>query len=682
VNENKYCFFITDVNTDWDDLIVFDLETVSTIEEMRALKESAVPDLKYLDVRNSKYVAFAVNKKYPQFRIKSFRFRNAGNWRIYYNHEELDYVTIAHVLIDVLEELDLKGFVAHKFDFLLFLHVGYKLINQKGTLLLSIGKKKRYRLVDTLKIGKACGSTSLDELAKTFGVRGKNTDTAKTLQEYVVNDVLILTRIIEKFKKLGIEGTPTKTGRKYIYEVMIEKGMKSIYSSVDVPLDYIGGRVETFWHYAEKGNVFDANSLYPSVMAEFLFPAVTRENVRLDVAGNSFAEIVIEERNAEVLREISKEITPFKIKEAFENHWNDYHFLLHVKVNGVRERFKPFEDILLKYFPFSYVSYDNKRLFKFNPKAIYQVQGYEVFWLAFFDYEIVRARMFNVDKYVFSELYKELYYKRLLLKKRNDTRQLLLKIVMNSSYGIMGLRDTFVDFYTREKVIEELGKNEAYVEYVKNAVRFQRESEVYRNVVTNVNYLLFADGKNGAITGRKFSFFSVPLWATTITSHARFWLQCVILSLVLRGYKVFYCDTDSVFTDADYHVFKELGLLGEDMLQWKNEYEFRNAYFFAPKTYILTANGETKIKAKGIGKTVYRELVVQSSKNPYPRVMIKRIFNPTTVPKKIPTDEFESVYNENGLRFIDAFEEVLSKFGEDYPELYDKITQLVLTADV
>jgi len=673
----NYSFFITNVNTPWDDLIIFDIETVENIEKMREVVLKNEINLEYLDVRNAKYIAFAINAKYPKLHIKGFRSRLVSNWRIYYNVEKITYEEMALTLLEIAFKLNLKGFCAHngnKFDFLIFLHAGFKLINKKGSLTLRVNNKY-FKLIDTLKIGRSCSALSLEQLARTFKVEGKNLKEADNIYEYVINDVVILTRIIEKFKKLGIEGTPTRTGRKYIYEIMKQRNIKRIKSEINFPLDYIGGRVETFWHYAKKGHVYDANSLYPSVMANFLFPKLEKNKIKVIDVSNKFAYELIESQNKEVLKHLN-DFTPFNFKNAFEKVWKNLHVLVHVKIKGVRKEYKKFEKIFLKYFPFSYVDRKNRRIFKLTNNEIYQIQSYEVLWLIFYDYEIVKAKVFYVEPYIFSELYKTLYRDRKILKQKGDMRQLLLKIVMNSSYGIMGLRDPFIKEITKQEALSLLYENKNYVEFIKQKTRFGHKGVEFVFKISN-NRIFITNDNKAYYWGKKFSFMSVPLWATTITSHARFWLQCVIFSLAFRGFKIFYCDTDSVFTDCDQSEFSKLNILGSDMLEWKHEYSFEDGYFFAPKTYIIKTNGETKIKAKGIGANIFRKIVVQSEKNPIPRIMFKRIFNPDIAPKKIPDNNFESVYNIDNIKFYDAFKNIFSLFSRDYPELYSQIREYV-----
>ena len=88
--------------------------------------------------------------------------------------------------------------------------------------------------------------------------------------------------------------------------------------------------------------------------------------------------------------------------------------------------------------------------------------------------------------------------------------------------------------------------------------------------------------------------------ASYITSTARLKLFKAIYSIINRGGQIYYCDTDSIYTniqlDNEYISDIELG-------KWKLEYKVDKARFFGSKSYIIVKdNGEQLIKFKGIPK--------------------------------------------------------------------------------
>ena len=665
--EKKY-FTALPINTTWLDYIYYDIETVK-VDELRKLQASGKHDLKALTPFNAKYISIGINLKYPKLSLP-LRSRKIGNWRIYYNTEEtpISYADMAQLLIDAAKALNIRGFVAHngnRFDFLIFdRELGYKVRDIKGTHILYAGGKKPYRLIDTIKIGGAVGTLRLDDMAKTFGVKGKNLDTAQSTQEYNINDTYILCRCGEEFNKLGIEYSPTATGRKYLYKAMKENGLTCIKSILDYPLEYIGGRTETFYNYARHCNVYDANSLYPSVMAKFKYPAVSIGGwIRLLKTNTETAKAVIDNNNAQTFKGLTN-LNPYTIKERFEKAYNGMQYLLFVKVKGVKENFKAFEPLILKYFPYSY-KFNGNRLFRLNKSVIYQVQGYEALWLTFFDYDIVRAYVYGVSEYPFANLYEKLYEKRKRFKARKDRRQLLLKIVLNSSYGILGLRD---DITTPKEL------SPAEVNIINKRIIFNPEMDMQQSFAGMYGTLhkgdlnVLVNNKGTYVNGKDFSPLSIPIYATQITSNARFWLQCTINLLVLSGYKVYYCDTDSVFTNAGDTIFTENGLLNKDLLGFKLEHSADNLFVFGPKTYYYTDHktGTEQKKCKGTGNALTKEIINLSYKHPTPTVSMRHFIDIDSIPKKIPNNNFESTYNDDNLNWYTAFLPLLKHFNRIY----------------
>jgi hypothetical protein len=84
----------------------------------------------------------------------------------------------------------------------------------------------------------------------------------------------------------------------------------------------------------------------------------------------------------------------------------------------------------------------------------------------------------------------------------------------------------------------------------------------------------------------------VPQLAAWITAVARVKLWREMTGFVRAGYDVWYCDTDSVFTDAPIGGSTELGEL-------KLEDSVESAYFAAPKLYYTQNAAKTKVKMKG-----------------------------------------------------------------------------------
>jgi len=244
---------------DWtEDTVFFDVETVSTIEEMQRVASGELSKeerVKYLNPASAKYVAIGVFSNKVK-RIGNLKVSRRNDKVIYYNTEPLTAEQIADLVLTVADKYGKKCIVAHngkKFDFLVFLnglHNG-KLITlrfTKGSFYIQ-NCRTYYRLIDTIDLAKAMQSQSLDKLSQLLGIGQKNTKTAKTLQDYNVNDVVLLMEIAKKFKELGFQYTPTATARTFIAKVMEEKGFTKIKQTpFDIHVDYIGGRTEIFRH--------------------------------------------------------------------------------------------------------------------------------------------------------------------------------------------------------------------------------------------------------------------------------------------------------------------------------------------------------------------------------------------------------------------------------------------------
>jgi len=434
---------------------------------------------------------------------------------------------------------------------------------------------------------------------------------------------------------------------------------------------------------------FDANSLYPSVMSKFLFPPMIGNEVKFAKINDYFFSD-IQKYIIEKLKKLWNE----EIENQFELHKNfektfDYHFLLYVKINGIKNEIPEWQkSFAMNYFPFSFYR-NEKRYFKFEKDMIYQVQGYEIVFLHFFNWEILGGYYWKPMKVFFADDMEKLYIERKRLKKENNPLQMLYKIIMNSTYGIFGLRDTKV-----EPLEKHRGKIGSFFMELQEGIRKGIEGKIYRDILLRQEVVIGKDLENGMnvkyYIGRDFSFFSIPIWATHITSSARYWLHLTMLFLTKMGKKIWYCDTDSVFTNATPEDFEKLQLLGDNLLQWKCEYSIEKALFFLPKCYILKINDEVKIKAKGVGKKLINEFVSQRiskegnliEKNKV-GIIVKRFVNPLGAPKKIPDineKHWKSIWNTKEKTFLETFphNEVLKMF----PEITEEYIKVFLESGI
>lgn len=98
--------------------------------------------------------------------------------------------------------------------------------------------------------------------------------------------------------------------------------------------------------------------------------------------------------------------------------------------------------------------------------------------------------------------------------------------------------------------------------------------------------------------------FFIPQISIHVTSLAQLHLYNIMEKIINKGYKIIYCDTDSVFTNAKLNKSDQLGEL-------KEEYKFKKGYFILPKTYcIIDENDKTIIKAKGY-MSMFKKMITE-----------------------------------------------------------------------
>jgi hypothetical protein len=167
--------------------------------------------------------------------------------------------------------------------------------------------------------------------------------------------------------------------------------------------------------------------------------------------------------------------------------------------------------------------------------------------------ELYEGVAFSDSGYIFKDFIETLYKMRLDAKEKNDNvTQMTMKLIMNSCYGRMGINKE------RSKIIIDDGN-------IHNA-------KPIADIDTEFGLIRLSEKPE-----RSRTMFSNPAIACFVTSYARVYLhQCM---REVGEESVYYCDTDSLFTDKPMKVGKELGAM-------KLEYKCRSACFLLPKTYV------------------------------------------------------------------------------------------------
>lgn len=108
-----------------------------------------------------------------------------------------------------------------------------------------------------------------------------------------------------------------------------------------------------------------------------------------------------------------------------------------------------------------------------------------------------------------------------------------------------------------------------------------------------------------------FKFVSIATSAM-VNSYARIHMNKIKLEILKNNGKIYYTDTDSIVINKNYI---NPNWIGNDLGQFKLEYEIKEAYFISNKTYCLILNNnEIIIKAKGVKSN---SLTLEDFKNMY-----------------------------------------------------------------
>ncbi len=682
-----YRFAHPEYNTNWKEGAFIDVETVASKEELDRAKESG--DLSNLDILNkAKFICVGFFKEYDirlDKIVSELKRVEKDNKVFYINTEPLQAEEIALILL-------ITGYLAGKiyafngmrFDFLLLKHFdakvrewvdrGYATLRVRKDIANRLGieaKTKSVKLIDLIQLAKSFGVNNLDEFAKLFLKDGKNFET-DSLEEYLIRDVEILMDVAIELERHGFEYTPTRTARKKLKEWLKGKYVKTITPETFIP-DYIGGRTQVFKFKAEGGYSYDFNSLYPSVIARTKHPKL--------IDKNSYYLININKVDIHLAEEVIK---PYKelFKYGYEigylanliplfNSIMHYYPYLKVRIKGIKEEYKPIAE---RIFPFSFKRSDGKRCFYLDVNEYYWIYGYEAAFLEMLDYEIVEAYISQADFLPYRDKVEEYYQLRKEAKKRGDKKQLYYKIVLNSSYGIFGLRKKNkgadrIELDSEEQVRQALkifGLTENNLIYKEETDHFLWVKQ-YRNPQFFVEvrrvyqkFYFYYEEKAG-----DFSYNSVPALALSITSNARFVLNLYLYHLKRLGYELYYTDTDSIYTNAPPEVLASH--IGDDLMQLKQEKTFSLAYFLAPKTYLI--DGE--LKAKGTGSQPIKTIVRQSFKTDF-KVIKRRFINyEKSKPAFLPDENYNAVPNIEMKTYAECenFINLLREIDENYPSL-------------
>ena len=179
--------------------------------------------------------------------------------------------------------------------------------------------------------------------------------------------------------------------------------------------------------------------------------------------------------------------------------------------------------------------------------------------------EIYEGVIFENDGKIFKNYVDYFYSKR--LKSKTDTDKIICKLLLNSLYGRFGM-DSEKDQLHLEKHVA---------------------GETYHSTITTPsgNEITFCTSKEEIRT------FTNVAVASYVTSYARVLMHKKLVKDAKN--KVWYMDTDSIFTNVKLPTGTKLGDL-------KEEYKVNKACFMLPKTYLVESPDLKKVVMKGFDK--------------------------------------------------------------------------------
>ncbi|MEM4068021.1 MAG: DNA polymerase [Candidatus Micrarchaeaceae archaeon] len=315
-------------------------------------------------------------------------------------------------------------------------------------------------------------------------------------------------------------------------------------------LSYFGGRTEAFFNGIYNGQIYtyDFNSLYPSCFFysfpnKFLF-------AKTNVKENDLKTILLDEYEGLGFFEID---APKGVFGFYDNE---------------------------KFIDIGLLPYKDKK----QNKIIYPV-GHFYGWYNFNEiryaiahgYKIKAITLYVFDKILYHDIYHVInqFYK---LRKTDSKNSYLYKLMINSFYGKFG----------------EKHQNEIYIapEKEKDLI-YDYDHYKYITEIDNDNNIKYIIVKDLKYTLSNHTDFSI---ASYITSYARIQLLKKFEEIIQNNGKIYYCDTDSIFTNILINSNNELGNI-------KLEYEGIKLILKGQKNYkIFTKNGEIIEKMKGIPK--------------------------------------------------------------------------------
>lgn len=240
----------------------------------------------------------------------------------------------------------------------------------------------------------------------------------------------------------------------------------------------------------------------------------------------------------------------------------------------------------------------------FHPEIKKAIElGYEI--------EFIKGFKYEREEYIFKGYVQDLYDMRKNAK--NKSMNSIAKLLLNSLYGRFGMKifgesTKFISVDQLQKIKQSY--NVTNIHYIGNGMytlsvlkKINDSADLYKNSIDTETAVQIA---------------------SAVTSYSRIYMYNF---KNIPGNECYYTDTDSIFVkhkiDQKY--------IGSELGDFKLEYEFKKAYFIAPKVYYIEfQDKEPKIVIKGLKKdeydkndllTVFKDIIM----NKDPRLEIFRV---------------------------------------------------------
>lgn len=398
---------------------------------------------------------------------------------------------------------------------------------------------------------------SLDKLSKSFDVKHKkgkfdfekwDGKVTSELLAYLKDDCRALYEVLNKFYKWPLvarsgRATTMASQALRVYRTFLKDDIPLLPSKVDAftRKAYFGGRTEIFKPYFESKDetlkTYDVNSLYPSVMLKNDFPVAYDDRV-------------------------------FDYDKNKMGVW-------HVDVDVPEMYVPPLGSIVKVPSSFEYTLKDGSKKTKNyeSNKFVFPVGKFTGYWTTS-ELEYARSLGVKIRRVhqgitfkdggpIFSRYIQKLYEMRLDAKAKGDTvTDIICKLLMNSLYGRFGMNP------------------------LKEGLSFDNtlSQEIYITLENELKKVPIFKHKN-----RLNTFFNVAI-PCYVTSYSRIDMHKFLMA---TNERIWYTDTDSLFTPEEFNNSDELGEL-------KLEYESSRACFLLPKTYAVEKQGVDLEKVKKV----------------------------------------------------------------------------------